>query len=78
MSFAGSLFLTGVGALVYKYDINQVYERHPSSELALKEYSEKVYKKEGEILSHRFSRVFGNFFFDFFDGSAFLFPFKGI
>lgn len=78
MSFAGSLFLTGVGALVYKYDVGQVYQVHPDSELSFKDFNQKVYKKKGESLTYRMSRALGNFFNDFFDGSAFLLPFKGI
>lgn len=78
MSFAGSLFLTGVGAMVYKYDQSQVFQRHPDSQLEFKDFNSKVYKKEGDSLNQRVSKAFANFFSDFFDGSAFLYPIKGI
>lgn len=78
MSFAGSLILTGIGALIYKYDHDQQFERHSDSQLPIKDYAHKVFRKEGESFTNRVSNASGNFVNEFFDGSAFLYPNKGV
>ncbi|GAV53733.1 hypothetical protein ZYGR_0AK02350 [Zygosaccharomyces rouxii] len=78
MSFAGSLILTGLGAFIYKYDHDQQFERHPDSQLTVKEYGHQVFRKEGESLTKRISKASANFVNEFFDGSAFLYPNKGV
>lgn len=73
MSFAGSLLLTGVGALMYKYDRTQILRKSPESQS-----STKFYKKKYESSSARAYRVVGNFLNEFFNGSSFLYPLRGI
>ena len=73
MSFAGSLLLTGVGAMGYKFDRNQIFKKCPDNRLG-----DKSYKKKYESTTARAFNVVGNFFNEFFNGSSFLYPLAGV
>ncbi|QLL34056.1 hypothetical protein HG536_0F03810 [Torulaspora globosa] len=73
MSFAGSLLLTGVGALVYRYDRSQILRKSPESQ-----FGTKYYKKKYDSSATRAYSVVGNFLNEFFNGSSFLYPLKGV
>ncbi|CCH58264.1 hypothetical protein TBLA_0A04710 [Henningerozyma blattae CBS 6284] len=77
MSFVGTLALTGLGSLIYKYDTNQIFEKHPNVELSIKEYYSKVYKKEAKQLSERYISSLVNFFPGVLDGYSLAYPFRG-
>lgn len=77
MSFAGSLFLTGVGGLMYKWDKNQEYQPYTETSVPTKEYYDKVYLKKIRAIYSRGRVLISNFFPGFFNLYAFSCPLKG-
>ncbi|EDO15806.1 hypothetical protein Kpol_1040p19 [Vanderwaltozyma polyspora DSM 70294] len=78
MSFGGSCILTGIGALAYKFDRNQQFERLPESDVLLNKMNTDVYRKKLQQLKIRIPRSLINYFKDFFDGTSHLYPIKGV
>lgn len=78
MSFAGSCILTGIGGLLYKFDHHQKYVKLPESDVMLTQLNSKVYRKKLNHLKLRIPRTSINFFKDFFDGTSYAYPFKGV